>query len=461
MQQIDSVTAAFERALERILARVFVCPSDSAPSIAVAYSGGLDSSVLLHLARECAAQRGIRLLAFHVHHGISPNADDWLTHCRRESERLGIGFDARRVQVAVDDGRGLEAAARSARYAALGEMCRQHRVELLLTAHHQDDQTETVLLQMLRGAGMAGLSGMAETGKAPDLLGDEQILLARPLLDTPRIGLRDIAAARGLAHVEDESNADIHHPRNALRNMIWPLLHAHFPAFRDCIARSAQHAQAAQRLLDELAVQDLAACAKAGGLDAERIRGLSSERSDNLLRHWLAVNGVRMPSSAWLREARSQLLDARDDAQVCVSQDGWQLRRYRSRIVLTTIDDGAPEVASAGFRWVGEGSIRFAAFGGTLHFDLADDGLDPDWLRGQSLRMEHHHGGGRLKPAPNRPGAGLKKLYQERSIPAWERKRLPLVWVGEKLLFAAGIGQDCRFPAARQGISLRWEQHAT
>ncbi|MBS1169751.1 MAG: putative tRNA(Ile)-lysidine synthase ((Ile)-lysidine synthetase) (Ile)-2-lysyl-cytidine [Burkholderiaceae bacterium] len=461
MHHIESVAAIFERALDRILARVFVSATNPLPPLAVAYSGGLDSSVLLHLAHEFAARRGIRLLAFHIHHGLSPHADAWLAHCDSECVRMGVGFDARRVLVAVDDGRGLEAAARTARYAALGELCRAHRVPLLLTAHHQDDQAETVLLQMLRGAGMAGMSGMAEAGDAPDLLGDEQTLLARPLLDVPRTMLRDWVVVCGIAHVEDESNLDTRHPRNALRNAIWPLLQAHFPAFRECIVRSAQHAQAGQRMLDELAAQDLVACMDAGGLDVRRMRGLSRERADNLLRHWLMVNGVRMPSSAWLREARLQLFDARDDAQVCVRLEGWQLRRYRSRIMLTTIDDGAPEAASASFHWAGEASIRFVAFGGTLHFDAVDGGLDSDWLRGQSLRIEYHRGGGKLKPALNRPGAGLKKLYQERSIPAWERKRLPLVWAGEALLFAAGIGQDCRFPVAAAGISLRWERHTS
>ncbi|MEA5097921.1 MAG: tRNA lysidine(34) synthetase TilS [Burkholderiaceae bacterium] len=454
------VVASFERALDSILARVSVSAPDSWPkSIAVAYSGGLDSSVLLHLAHAYVLRRDIRLAAFHVHHGLSPNADDWLAHCEHECIRLAINFDVRRVNLARDDGNGLEAAARIARYAALGEMCRAHRVPFLLTAHHQDDQVETVLLQMLRGAGLAGISGMSDASLAPDLLGDAQTRIVRPLLGLTRVVLADYALASDIGHIEDESNADVRHPRNALRNDLWPLLQTHFPAFRECLARSAQHAQSAQRLLDELAAQDLVLCAQGDELIAERVSGLGADRADNLLRHWLALKGLRMPSSAWLHEARAQLLNACADAQVCVTLDGVDVRRYRNRIMLTAsrmTDKPAP----VPFCWVGEASRSFPALNGVLYFDVADGGFAPDWLRAQPLSLECHQGGGRLKLVQNQPNKGLKGLYQERGIPAWERRRLPLVYAGAALLFAAGIGQDCRFPQAADGIVLRWERDA-
>lgn len=220
------VVETFRRALDGISARVFVFAPDAAKTMAVAYSGGLDSSALLYLAQAYAGERGIALSAFHVNHGLSPNANAWLAHCRNVCQQLGVSFDARQASVVDNDGQGVEEAARVARYAALGEMCRLHGAPLLLTAHHQDDQAETVLLQMLRGAGLAGLSGMDEMNIAPELVGDDALIVARPLLSVSRSALAAFVKDSGLQHVEDESNRNLRHPRNALRNEVCPLLAA-------------------------------------------------------------------------------------------------------------------------------------------------------------------------------------------------------------------------------------------
>lgn len=448
-----SVAGTCERALEMILARVFV--SAAAPTMAVAYSGGLDSSVLLHAVCDIAAKRGIALHAFHVHHGLSANADLWLEHCRRTCEHLHVAFDTRRVHVAGDLGTGLEASARRARYAALGEMCRAHGVQLLLTAHHQDDQVETVLLQMLRGAGLAGMSGMDVVNTAPELLGTETAI-ARPLLELSREKLAVFATATGIQHVDDESNLNVHHPRNALRNEVLPLLAKYFPAYRDCMTRSAQHIQSAQRQLEGLAAQDLVVCAAGDGLDMSCVQNLNVDRRANLLRHWLGTHGIRPPSSAWLAEASSQLLQARDDAQVCVKLDGVELRRYRNRILLVR-SWRQPDVAPLEFRWQGEDSLAFSVCGGRLHFDRGVPGIDPAWLIAQTLRLQYRTGGGQLKLAPNRSGRNLKEHFQSLGVPAWERERRPLLYAGKMLVFVPGVGQDCRIPQSADGIRLRWE----
>ena len=224
----ESKQKQFERALEAILARVFVSAS-GAGAVAVAYSGGLDSAVLLRMAHDYAQRAGIKLFAFHIHHGLSMNADAWLAHCRDECVTLGVVFDSRQVELERVGDLGLEAAARVARYAALGDLCQQHDVSLLLTAHHQDDQVETVLLQLLRGAGLPGLSGMETLLMAPDLLGSDNIWLGRPILALSRAGLQEVADSHGIAYVEDESNADVRHPRNALRQQVLPQLASFFP----------------------------------------------------------------------------------------------------------------------------------------------------------------------------------------------------------------------------------------
>ena len=454
--ETDDLIETFKRALDDMLARVFVSAvGRPAPVIAVAYSGGLDSSVLLHLAQAYAVKHGISLFAFHVHHGLSPNADAWLAHCEGVCASRQIAFAARKVHVAKDDGRGLEAAARVARYGALGVLGRQHGVKLLLTAHHLDDQAETVLLQMLRGAGLAGISGMEALSTAPELLGDGNVAIGRPLLPVRRVELSAWIADAGFSFVEDESNRNVHHPRNALRNAVLPLLATHFPAYAACLARGAQHAQAAQRLLDELALQDCAACQDGEGLDAERVGRLSDDRVANLLRHWLTRQGLRPPSTAWLEEACMQLLGAREDAQACVKWADREVRRYRNRIVImpAQVHTYAEPIV---FQWQGEPSIRMPAFNGTLYFDKREQGLEAEWLRNQRLRLQYRTGGEQLKLALNRPGKTLKEWYQERAIPAWERPTLPLLYADTALLFAAAIGQDCRLPSAAPGVRLRW-----
>lgn len=444
----------------------------SPTSLAVALSGGLDSMALLRLARDWAAQQNVALYAFHVHHGLSENADAWLAHCAAACAALGIPFDHRRV--AVEKGKsGIEAAARKLRYAALGEMCRAHGARLLLTAHHLDDQAETVLLQLLRGAGPAGLSGMDAANRAPGLLGDPELVMARPLLGVSREELEAYAKEEGIAWVEDESNLDARYARNALRHTVMPALAASFPGFQQRVARSAVHAASSQRLLDELAAQDLAACLDGDAVDLARLQLLSRERADNLLRHLFAERGLAMPSTAWLGEMVAQLFSARDDAQLKVTHPACHIRRHRGKLHITPRlpdlagmrdpdDVGVLDKPGQSFRWNGETSIAFPAYGGVLHFDAADSGFDPAWLRSQELIIDFRKGGERLKPAANRPTRSLKQHYQALGVPSWERERAPIVSTDRFLLFAAGIGMDCRFLESGRGdrIALRWEPRA-
>jgi tRNA(Ile)-lysidine synthase len=457
-----AVAAGFKQAFSGL--RTEYSPS----RVAVALSGGLDSMVLLHLAHEAAQAAGLPLFAFHVHHGLSPNADAWRAHCEANAAALGVEFDHR--DVTVEKGRsGVEAAARKQRYAALGDMCRAHGVDLLLTAHHLDDQAETVLLQLLRGSGPAGLSGMDAANHAPMLLGDGQLVMARPLLAMSRAGLEAYAAQQRIAWVEDESNTDPRYARNALRHQVMPVLALAFPGFQARIARSSAHAQSAQRLLDELAEQDLTACLDFDAIALPRLRLLSEDRINNLLRHWFSMQGLGMPSTAWLEQMVTQLTSAREDAQPLVAHPEVDVRRYRDRLLLVPKqrdlaglrdpdDEGIIVKHAQAFKWDGEASLAFPDYGGVLHFDMSNAGLDPAWLRAQPLEIDFRKGGERLKLAPNRPTRGLKQLFQAQGVPVWERGRLPIVSSGFDLLFAAGLGMDCRHIAEGEGrIALRWE----
>jgi tRNA(Ile)-lysidine synthase len=462
-----SIYAYLEATLAAIAkaARTFPATAQERPArLAVAYSGGLDSSVLLHVAAHYAGTRGIKLFAFHIHHGISPNADQWQIHCAETCAKLNVEFDTRGIELHGSAKSGVEEAARISRYAALGDLCRQHQIPLLLTAHHLDDQAETVLLQLLRGSGAAGLSGMDRWNTAPTLLGDDkgdaELLMARPLLKVSRAALEQYAAAQQLTYIEDESNHDPRYARNALRQQVMPVLARYFPGFQERFSRSSGHMQTTQRLLVDLAAQDMVACADGACLDLEQVRKLSGERIDNLLRYWFGLHHLRMPSSAWLSEMRQQLLEAKADAQLCVTHPDCHIRRHRNRVFLTPRDAiDRSQIAPQAFRWNGEAEMHFPEFGGVLHFDQAEQGIGADWLRAQVLQIQYRCGGERLKLAFNRPTKSIKYHYQACDVPPWERERLPLVSSGKQILFAAGIGMDCLQLSSGPGphISLRWQ----
>ncbi|HEY5799054.1 MAG TPA: tRNA lysidine(34) synthetase TilS, partial [Burkholderiaceae bacterium] len=302
--------------------------------VAVAYSGGLDSSALLHLVRRYAAENPLQLYVFHIHHGLSPAADSWLAHSESAAREAGAVFEARRIALQDAGKHGIEQAARTARYAALGELCTRHHVPLLLTAHHLDDQAETVLLQLLRGSGVAGLSGMEAANIAPGLLGTDAVTVARPLLAHSREELAAYVAQHGIAHIDDESNADPRFARNALRLEVMPVLARLFPGFQQRFARSAAHAQSAQRVLEDVGGEDLARCADGAELDLSAFQGLSPERRANVLRLWFAQRGLRMPAAAWLTELQAQIFEAKHDAQLCVTHPQCRLRRYRGKLYI-------------------------------------------------------------------------------------------------------------------------------
>ncbi|MEO8599501.1 MAG: tRNA lysidine(34) synthetase TilS, partial [bacterium] len=408
---IELVNDTFERTLNNILAcflasgnmqnvpliddeTVPSCLPNTLPKLAIAYSGGLDSSVLLHIAHKFSIKYGFALYAFHIHHGISHNADDWLAHCEAQCKQLNVPFDAQKVTIAKSAKTGIEEAARISRYAALGTLCRKNGVSILLTAHHQDDQAETILLQLLRGSGVAGLSGMDIQNAAPDLLGDASVQMARPLLTASRAELAVFAAENAIHFVEDESNSDLRYARNALRHTVMPALAQSFPGFQERLARTAQHAQSAQRLLIALAEQDLQECQDGDCLDIRQLRQLNPDRTYNLLRYWFGSRGVRMPSTAWLSEMLTQLLEAKEDAQLCVTHADCHIRRYQNRIFMTPkLDEAGLSVVPATFRWMGERQIAFPAYSGVIYFDASEQGFDMDWLLNEPLTIRLRRGG--------------------------------------------------------------------
>jgi tRNA(Ile)-lysidine synthase len=423
-----------------------VKPSDR---LLAGLSGGVDSVVLLDILADLARRRRFRLSALHVNHQLSPDARRWEAFCRRLCGARGIPL--RCVRVAVRRGDSIEAAARAARYAAFARQPCDH----VVLAHHRDDQVETLLLQLLRGAGVKGLAAMP-------LLRDEgrgcphpsSLKILRPLLDVTREEILEYARKRGLDWIEDESNQDVTFQRNYIRHEVLPVIARRFPAYRTTVARAAAHLAEAARVLDELAAADAAGHLEGDTLSIAVLRGLPAARRRNLLRYFLASRGLSMPGAEQLDEALRQALTAKHDARVQVRLGDIELRRFQNRLHVVPGLEGS----SAGWarRWHGEKEVALPELGGVLTLQPArGSGVSLARLRGRPVTIRRRLGGERLQPDCRRPRRSLKNLLQEARMPPWERERLPLLFCGRELVWAPGIGVDCAYQSARGEAALR------
>ena len=400
-------------------------------------SGGLDSVVLLHALLALRQQHPFTLQAVHVHHGLSPRADDWAGFCVQLCASHGLESSIHQVEIARNDAAGIEAAARRERqriFAALD-------ADFLLTAHQQDDQAETLLLQLLRGAGPKGLAAMPEVQRRADWRAAQ----LRPLLGVTRAEILEYAQMHGLAWVDDESNQDIRYRRNALRQQVMPRLAAHFPGSSATLARAAALQADAAELLDDLARLDAETAIAGDRLDCTALADLSLARSRNLLRYFIEQHGQPMPNARQLNEALHQLRDAGRDARVCVRLGTVELWRFRGGAYLVPL---AP-IPAAPVRWQGEASLWVAAAGVSVQMEAVPGaGLKRDVLAAGEVTLGVRQGGERLRLHAGGPHRSLKNLLQEHAIPLWQRDRLPLLWCNGRLAWAAGIGFDADLLAA-------------
>ena len=436
----DDLPARVAGALESVV------PAGS--SILLGLSGGVDSVVLLHLLAQLAPQHSLRISAMHVHHGINRQADDWAGFCRELCSRYGIQLQVERVDIAPLRELGVEAAARELRHAALA----RQPVDFIALAHHRDDQAETLLLQLLRGAGVKGVAAMA----AMQLRRGMPTLL-RPLLDATRSELLEYAARHDLQWVDDDSNTDERYPRNFLRHRVLPVLEMRFPAYRDTLARSARHFAEADELLDQLARQDAAGAIDGNGLEVARLQGLDAARGKNLLRYFIVLQGAPLPESTRLGEMLRQLCTARRDAAVHVAFGGWRIGRFQGRVqVFPALPAPSPDFCVS---WQGESELALPELGGTLHWvTAAGQGASLNKLRCGKLTLQLRRGAERLRPDARRPARSLKNLLQEHGVPPWRRDTLPLLYCGRTLVAVPGIGVDCAFQAGpdEQGVLPQW-----
>jgi len=414
--------------------------------LALALSGGVDSVALLHALLSLRHPHSLDLRAVHVHHGLSPHADHWAAFCARLCAAHGVELAVCHAQIARDDPAGIEAAARRERHRIFAAV----EADFLLTAHQQDDQAETLLLQLLRGSGPKGLAAMPELRRRPGW----RAAHLRPLLGVARSALLAYARDQALAWVEDDSNVDTRYRRNALRREVMPRLADHFPGSGATLARAAALQAEAAELLDDLARLDAAAAIDGDRLDCAALAALSGARARNLLRHFIELHGQPPPNARTLGEALHQLLDARHDARVCVRLGSSEIWRFRGGAHLVPV---APELAPP-VRWEGESILQVPSAGVAVAMEaVTGAGLRRSELERGEVSLGVRQGGERLRLHPGGPHRSLKKLLQEHAVPPWQRDRLPLLWCDGRLLWAAEIGvdADARAAADEPGILPR------
>jgi len=419
-----------------------LAPTDS---FVVALSGGRDSVVLLDalVAARDPRMRG----AAHVHHGLSPNADAWAAFCERLCRERSVPLSVHRVDVPRAPQTSLESEARHARYAALVEAARACGATAVALAHHRDDQAETLLLQLLRGAGPRGLAAMAAMRE--DARG---VRWWRPLLEVARADIDAYAKAHGLAWVDDESNASTHHARNAIRHAVMPALAQVSGNPAATLARAAAHQAESARLADDLAQIDARDAQDGATLSQVALCRMADHRARNLLRWFLAARGLPAPSSARLAAMLAQLRASRVDAMTRLAHAGVEIGVYRGRIHV----HGCPP-APYDVGWDGTCDVDLPH--GVLSIAQAQgDGIDARRMRGASLRIRSRTGGERFQLAANRPRRALKSILQDAGVPPWDRASLPLVTSGGDVVAVPGIGVDAswRAPEGARGILVTW-----
>lgn len=423
--------------IRRTIAEFLATRRISGTRLCVGLSGGRDSLVLLHaLACLRSSSPTFELSAVHVHHGLNAGADAWAAFCLDFCERSGVPLEVEYVEVPRASREGLESAARRLRHAVFAG----RSADWLALAHHRDDQAETVLFRILRGAGVQGAAGMP--AERP-LAGGPRLI--RPLLEVPATLITRYAEECALQWVEDESNTDSRYRRNHIRHVLLPCITERFPGAIAVLARSGRHFAEAAQLLDDLARIDREAVAGAAGrIDLARFNALSLPRARNLLRTELSSAGLRAPDARWLDEALRQLAMTSPAAETCLSSADGELHVYRGQLHVLRQRPAAPAGAVP---WSGEDELPWGV--DRVSFQpTVGDGICRRLLGSGPVELRCRQGGERLQPDPRRPLRTLRNLLQEAAVPPWERCRLPLLWCGERLVWVAGIGVDAAFACA-------------
>lgn len=420
-------------------------------AVCVAYSGGLDSTVLLHaMAQLVARNSSYRLRAAHIDHQLHADSGRWRAHCQEVAGALGVPLVQAVVDVSRDAESGLEAAAREARYGELRRLLEPG--EVLLTAHHADDQLETLLLALMRGAGVRGLSAVPES--QPFGPGS----LVRPLLGFTRAELEMWAVEQRLRWISDPSNDNVDFDRNYLRHRVVPALRERWSAAALSAARSASHLGEALDVLDDVAVADVAAVSVGPCLSVDLLRTLDPARRRNVLRYWIRRSGARSPSTRKLAAIEHDMLAARADRVPCVDWDGREVRRHRGLLYC------APKVATEQLpeeiEWETGLPVELPGELGRLSMiEAGSSGIAAAKLA-QPLRIRFRIGGETFQPAGDAHHRKLKKLLQSAGVLPWWRDRLPLIYSAGRLVAVGDLWIAAEFAASggEPALAISWER---
>ncbi len=416
----------------------------------LAYSGGVDSSVLLHILTKNRENLASELTAVHINHQLSPDADSWVNHCKTICDKGNIEFKIITINAKKIKGSSQEAHARELRYAALKNIMGEG--DLLLTAHHKDDQAETLIQQLMRGAGPEGLAGIPEIKK----FGDGW--LARPLLENSREQIKDYAEHHDLIWIEDASNLDTNIDRNYIRAHVIPCLQQRWPSTIDVISRSARHQADIINILKEIAEHDIENNHgdKLNILNIVELKKLSYTRLKNLIRYWLKKNGHPPASTAVTEIIINELIYAGDDRMPSIRWHETVVRRYRNNIyVMKPLLELHMETPLS---WDLDNPLYFD-YGRLVATRAVGKGIKSELVIDNMVQVRFRSGGETICPAGRKETHKLKKLFQESGVPPWQRDRVPLLFIDGKLAAVTGYWIDDSFNA--KGTEPGWEVSLT
>jgi len=417
----------------------------------IAYSGGLDSHVLLHVLVSIQNKIKPKLVAVHINHGISKDADLWVKHCQKICEDYEIEFQTFSVDLSHKSDKGTEAFAREKRYEVLGNLINSH--DLLFTAHHMDDQLETILLQLMRGAGPDGLVGM------PQVREFSKGNLVRPFLDYSREELHDYALSESLRWVDDESNKSNKYDRNFLRNTIIPELITRWPGALKTVQRAAKHQAEARSLINEISRSDLeVVCeSKYTKVDISKFDNLSNIRKKNVLRAWIKKNKLEIPDAQIIEKIITEVVHANTDRNPCVKWKGAEIRRYRGYLYIMKLLP--PQDVELTRSWNLEESLKLTS-GYLKAVSGTGSGIKKDMLSNDTVEIRYRQGGEQIRPSGRAETHELKKLFQDKGILPWLRDRIPLIYYKDELIAVADLWVESEYAATQDEAAweIIWER---
>ena len=414
--------------------------------ILLGFSGGLDSCVLLHLLTNMQTQLHFKLKVIHVHHGLNPSADDWLNFCKKKCKLLDIDFYNVKVKINKKSSLGIEGEARELRYEAI----KQKQKDIVALGHHQNDQAETLLLQLLRGSGLKGLAGMSEF--------DEKRKFWRPMLNIKKELLEKYASENNIEYIEDESNEDINFDRNFIRKKVLPLIESRYPASIETISRSASNISEGHHLNELLALDDSKNIMSDDGsyLFINDLKKLPRVRVINLIRWWLSFNNQLMPSKKNIVELYKQVVFIKKDTSLNlkISEEA-SIRAHNNKLFIGNFNI-KPDTFD--LKWSGQEELNLPNKKKLQFIKIEEGGLSLSKLGVKTLNVRSRVGGEKLKPFSDQPSRNLKYLFQAADIPIWERDQVPLIFAKNELVAVPNIAVHHKYQSSigEEGYQINW-----